>query len=86
MSLVLKLPQELATALTAEPAKLGLPLEEYALRLLVRGHGQSPVVSKGGELVAYWQSEGVIGTRSVEVDSPAYARQLREQAQRRSGS
>jgi hypothetical protein len=83
MSLELDLPPELETALTAEAAKLGLSLKEYALQLLARGHGPSPAVSNGAELVAYWQNEGVVGTRSEEVDSPAHARQLREQAQRK---
>ena len=84
MSLVLDLPPELATALTAEAAKLGLPLAEYALRLLAGGRVTSPVVHNGAELVAYWQSEGLVGTRPESVDSPDHARQLREQAQRRS--
>jgi hypothetical protein len=37
----------------------------------------------GAEIVAYWQAEGLIGTRTDSTDSPAIARQIREQAQRR---
>ncbi|WP_196517701.1 hypothetical protein [Nostoc sp. WHI] len=37
----------------------------------------------GAELVAYWQSEGVINSRPDITDSQAYARKLRHEAQTR---
>jgi hypothetical protein len=83
MSLVLDLPPELETELAAEAARLGLPLPQYALRLLAAGRGPRPALRTGAELLAYWQSEGLVGTRPEIADSPAHARALREQAQRR---
>ena len=83
MSLVIDLPHELETELAAEAARLGLPLPEYALRLLAGGRGPSPTVRSGAELLAYWQDEGLIGTRPEIADGPTHARGLREQAQRR---
>jgi len=83
MSLELNLPPELETELAAEAARLGLPLAEYALRLLAGGRSSSPMPRDGTELVAYWQAEGLIGTRAEVTDSQTHARALREQAQRR---
>ncbi|HTU89073.1 MAG TPA: hypothetical protein VMF69_03150 [Gemmataceae bacterium] len=83
MSLVLNLPAELESELTAEATRIGLPLPEYVLRLLAEGRAPSPTPRTGAELLAYWQSEGVIGTRSEIADSPAHARVLREHAQKR---
>lgn len=83
MSLVLNLPPELETKLAAEAAQLGLPLAEYALRLLAEGVSARPVPRTGAELLAYWQNEGLVGTRPEITDAPAHARALREQAQRR---
>ena len=37
----------------------------------------------GAELVAYWQSEGIINSRPDITDSQAYARKLRHEAQKR---
>jgi hypothetical protein len=89
MSLVLDLPAELETELTelaAEAARLGLSLPEYVLRVLAGGRTLSSAPRTGTELLAYWQGEGLVGTRSDIVDSPAHARNLREQAQRRARS
>lgn len=81
MSLVLNLPPELESDLASEAAHLGLPLPEYALRLLAGGPRLTP--RTGAELLAYWQGEGLVGTRPEITDAPAHARALREQAQRR---
>ncbi len=83
MSLVLDLPPELETELAAEAAHLGLLLPEYALRLLAGGRSLCPAPRTGAELLAYWQGEGLVGTRPEITDAPAHARALREQAQRR---
>jgi hypothetical protein len=82
MTLLLELPPELETELAAEAARLGLPLKEYALRLLANGRTASTAPRSGAELLAYWQSESLIGSRPDISDSSA-ARALREQAQRR---
>ena len=82
MSLVLELPPELESELIAQAADCGLPLSEYALRLLA-GQSSRPAVRNGAELLDYWQAEGLVGTRPEIVDAPSHARALREQAQKR---
>ena len=84
MNLVLDLPPQLGTELAAEAAKVGMPLQEYIIRLLSTGREGQPKPSTGAELVAFWQKEGLIGTRTDISDSSAHARSLREQAERRS--
>jgi hypothetical protein len=83
MSLVIDLPPELETELAAEAARLGLPLPAYVLRLLAEGRIASSAPRTGADLVAYWQGEGLVGTRLDIADSAAHARGLREQVQRR---
>jgi len=83
MSITLDLPQALENELATEAARLGLSLSAYVLRLLSTRSLVGPVPTTGAELVAYWQREGVIGTRSEIVDSQAHARQLRHKAERR---
>ena len=84
MSLTLELPPELADALAAEASRLGLSLPEYAVRLLASARTPPDSVRSGAELVEYWKSEGIIGSRPDIIDAPTGARVLREQAQRRS--
>lgn len=83
MSLVLNLPSELERELASEAARVGLPLSEYALRLLSAGRGTRPTLRNGAELLSYWQGEGLVGTRPEIADSQAQARILRQQAERR---
>ncbi len=83
MSLVLELPPELEAALSSEAADLGLPLSEYALRLLAGVETKRAMPGSGAELVSYWQSEKLVGTRPDIADSCTHARQAREEAQRR---
>ncbi len=63
MTLVLDLPGDLEAALAAEAAHLSMPLEEYALCILAVGRLPDPRPRTGAELVAYWQREGLIGSR-----------------------
>ena len=83
MSIVLDLPQELESELATEATQLGLSLTEYVLRLLSTRSLVGQLPTTGAALVAYWQREGVIGTRLDITDSQAYARQIRHQAERR---
>lgn len=83
MSLMLDLPSELETELASEAAGLGIPLSEYALRLIAAGRGTRAALRTGAELLGYWQGEGLVGTRSEIADSQVHARALREQAERR---
>jgi hypothetical protein len=83
MSVVFDLPPELENELATEAAQLGLPLPDYVLRLLTAGRASSPVPRTGGELLAYWKGEGLIGTRPEIADSQIHARVLREQTEKR---
>jgi hypothetical protein len=83
MSLVLNLPSELETQLTAEAAQLGLPLAEYALRLIAAGRDSCPHIQTGAELLAYWQAEQLPGSRSDIQDTQVHARDLRGRAEAR---
>ena len=44
---------------------------------------QSAKPVTGAELVAYWQSAGLVGTRPDITDAPAHARALRKQSETR---
>ena len=81
MSLVLNVPPELETELAAEAIQIGLPLPEYALRLLAGGRSSPPSPRIGAELVACWQGEGLIGTRPEITDGSARSRRIRDQLQ-----
>jgi hypothetical protein len=83
MSILLNLPPELESELAAEAAQLGLPLAEYALRLLSGGRISAPQPRNGAELLAYWQREGLVGTRPDIKDGPGHARALRQRAEKR---
>jgi hypothetical protein len=82
MNLALDLPPDLETELSAEAEKLNLSLSEYVLRLLAGGRTASSAPQTGVELLAYWQREGLIGTRRDITDSLAHAKTLRDEAQR----
>jgi hypothetical protein len=84
MTITLELPEELERELAVEAERLGLPLPEYVVRVLSKERGAGEMPKTGAELVAYWQREGLVGTRPDITDSQAYARELREEAQRRS--
>ncbi|MBD2194848.1 MULTISPECIES: hypothetical protein [Calothrix] len=82
MSINLNLPPELENELSQEASQLNLTVSEYILQILtVRRIANPP--KTGSELVAYWQSEGVINSRPDITDSQAYARQLRHEAETR---
>ena len=74
MSLVLNLPAELESELAAEAAQLGLPLPEYALRILAAARSLAPAPRTGADLLAYWQAENLVGTRPEISDASAHAR------------
>jgi hypothetical protein len=83
MSITLDIPQELESELSAEAARLKLPLPEYVLRILSAGRTIGKTPKTGEELVAYWQSEGIIGSRPDIIDSQVHARNLRHEAETR---
>ncbi len=63
MIVQLELPPELESQLSTEALRLNLPLSEYILRVLSIGKVLNNPPKTGAELVAYWQSEGVINSR-----------------------
>lgn len=83
MKLVLDLPSNLEHELAAEAEHLCLSLPDYVLKLLAATRHMPSQPRNGAELVAYWESEGLIGTRPDIVDSTSHARTLRERAQHR---
>jgi hypothetical protein len=83
VSIKLDLPPELENELFTEASRLNLPLSEYILRILSVRQVLANPPKTGAELVAYWQSEGVINSRPDITDSQAYARKLRHEAQTR---
>jgi hypothetical protein len=87
MTLTLEVSGELERNLEFEAAELGIPVEEYAMRLLAGNRFELPpdrMPRTGAELVAYWERAGVIGSRPDITDPEAYAREMREAADRRS--
>lgn len=83
MTLVIELPPELERELSARAAELHLPIEEYAVRVLAGAGVAAPKLTSGADLVAYWQAEGLVGTRPEIVDSAEHARGVRRDAERR---
>jgi hypothetical protein len=86
MSVVLNLPPELESELTAEAARLGLPLQDHILRILEAGRGVGIPPRSGADLVVYWKTEGLVGTRSEIENSQDHARNVRKAAETRSRS
>jgi len=86
MTITLDLPRELERELEAEATRLGIPLRDYALRLLAGEHPQVAQPMTGAELVDYWRREGVIGSRPEIEDTGAYTRELRRRAETRARS
>lgn len=83
MSIRLDLPKELERELTTEATQMGVSLAEYVLRLLSTRSSVEAAPATGADLITYWQSEGLLGTRSHTTDSQALARQLRHKAEKR---
>lgn len=85
MPLTINIPPSLEHELSAEAERLGLPLPEYALRVLAvrRTGAANDAPLTGADLVAFWQAEGLIGARPEIADAQAHARQLRHRAERR---
>jgi len=83
MNITLDLSSELEQELAVEASQLKLPLAEYILRVLsFRPFLQDPPKT-GVDLVAYWESIGVVGSRPDIYDSQTYARELRQNAEHR---
>ena len=83
MSITLDIPEGLASKLTVEAQRRGLPLSDYVVTLLATGRTTGSLPKAGAALVAYWREQGIIGSRPDIVDSEAHAREVRKQAERR---
>jgi hypothetical protein len=79
MTIRLDLPPDLENELSTEASRLNLPLSEYILRVLSVRTVLSHPPKTGAELVAYWQSEGVINSRPDITDSQIHARHVRSE-------
>jgi hypothetical protein len=83
MTIKLDLPERLEHELSVEAARLGLAVEQYALRLLSREAAPKAKPGNGAEVVEYWRREQLIGYRPGIEDSSAHARKIRREAERR---
>jgi hypothetical protein len=84
MSVVLNLPKRLEKQLHQEAASQEQPLEEYLLNLIHQARQpKAPAFQSTSDVLAYWQSEGVIGSKPVKTNSQKLARQLRNQVENR---
>ena len=83
MSIRLDLPPELESELSTEASRLNLPLTDYILQVLSIRQILNNRPKTGAELVAYWQSAGVINSRPEISDSQVHARHLRHEAETR---
>jgi hypothetical protein len=79
----IEIPSDLGNELSAEASQLKLPLSEYILRVLSFRPFLQNSPKTGVELVAYWESVGVINSRPDITDSQEHARRLRDQAEHR---
>lgn len=83
MSITLNLPPELAKMLAEQARQRGLSINDHVLNMLGGHNAGKPTAKTGNDLVAYWQTEGLIGTRGDIADSSEHARTLRQQAEAR---
>jgi hypothetical protein len=83
MSIRLDLPPQLESELSTEASRLNLPLTDYILQVLSIRQVLNNQPKTGAELVAYWQSAGVINSRPEISDSQVHARHLRHEAETR---
>jgi hypothetical protein len=85
MTLTLTLSPEKESRLAERARLAGLPLDEYALRVLdADAEAVTPQVARtGADLIAQWEREGAFLPADPDMDSPALARALREKAETR---
>ena len=97
MTLILELTPEQEQQLEAEARQRNLDTTSYAINLLFEKEATEhdldqalppvrslpPVNGTGADLVAYWEREGLIGTRPDIRGSLEQAREIRRKAERR---
>jgi hypothetical protein len=86
MTLTLNLPATMETRLREAADRLGVTPDEFALKAIETALPDRRAAMTGADLIARWESEGVLGIwadRRDIPDSPEYARELRHLAERR---
>ena len=83
MAITLDVPPDLENKLASNASQRGLSLPEYVLQLLDREVAAGPTAKTAAEVLAHWQKEGLIGSRSDITDSAEHARAIRQQAETR---
>jgi hypothetical protein len=86
MTLTVEMPADLEQRLQAEAARRGLTLGDFALQLLEESAPAAQPLTKGAQVIAQWEREGVLGIwgdREDIGDSSEYARKLRRRAESR---
>jgi len=93
MTLTLELTPEQEQSLEAEAQQRGMDRASYAKTLIFEDEHQERMAEiaaqakeenwSGADLVAFWEREGIIGSRPDITDSLEYARALRHKAERR---
>ena len=84
MTITVKLPKQLEEELSDDAARLGFSLTEYVLKILSEARISTRAIKTGADLVAYWEKEQLIGSRSDIKDSQKHARKIRKQVEKRS--
>ncbi|MBX9580008.1 MAG: hypothetical protein K2X87_06830 [Gemmataceae bacterium] len=77
MTLTLELDAELAEVLAEEAARKKMSLPDYAVYLLTITVPPPPPLKTGADVVAYWESEGLIGSRPDITDPEAHSQVMR---------
>ncbi len=83
MTLTIDLPPELETELKAEADRLHMPLAEYVVFAIDFGRPPNPMPRNGAEMVAYWEREGLLGTRTDIKDPVECVRNMRDKIEKR---
>lgn len=98
MTLILDITPEQEQQLALKAEQQGMDTRDYALAVLFHEEASGsdsedalplagplpPANGTGADLVAYWEREGLLGTRSDIKDSQKHARELRRKAESRS--
>lgn len=86
MTLILDLTPEQEQQIAEEAQARNMDARTYALARLFEGQPAEQSEEEqwsGADLVAYWEREGVIGSRPDITDSQEHARAIRHKAERR---
>ena len=83
MTLNLELDAELAEVLAEEAARKKMSLPDYAVYLLTITVPPPPPLKTGADVVAYWEANGLIGTRPDITDPVAHSEAMRAKSNSR---